>query len=79
MSILADVRAGKVLLDPAAAPGIGSETGTVINRIPPIFTGNDSNVRISPVTGILEADTPLGQWTPRGMDWPGSGGPTYQG
>ena len=73
MGILTDVRAGKVLLDPVAAPGIGAEGGTVINRIPPIFTGNDSNTRISPVTGTLEADTPFGQWTPRGTDWDGAG------
>ena len=77
MSILADVRAGKVLLDPAVAPGIGSETGQVINRIPPIFTGNDSNTRVSPRTGILEADVPLGQWSPRGVDW--GDGTVYQG
>ncbi len=79
MGILADVRAGKILLDPVAAPGIGSEAGTVINRIPPIFTGADSNTRISPVTGTLEADVPFGQWTPRGTDWDGAGGALYQG
>ena len=80
MSILADVRAGKILLDPVAAPGIGSETGQVINRVPPVFTGNDSNTRISPVTGTLEADVPYGQWTPRGTDWNGAGSSAwYQG
>ena len=79
MGILQDVRAGKVLLDPVAAPGIGSETGTVINRIPAIFTGNDSNTRLNPRTGVLEADVPLGQWAPRGTDWDGAGGSLYQG
>jgi phage gp36-like protein len=79
MGILADVRAGKILLDPVAAPGIGSESGLVINRLPPIFTGNDSNTRVSPRTGILEADVPLGQWAPRGMDWADGGGALYQG
>lgn len=79
LSILQDVRNGKVLLDPAIAPGIGMETGTVINRIPSIFTGADSNTRLDPATGTLEADTPLGQWTPRGTDWSGSGGSVYQG
>jgi hypothetical protein len=49
----------------------------VINRIPPIFTGNDSNTRVSPRTGILEADVPLGQWSPRGVDW--GDGTVYQG
>jgi hypothetical protein len=76
MQILKDVRAGVVLLDPVVAPGIGSETGVLINRIPPIFTGNDSNTRISPVTGTLEADVPYGQWTPRGTNW---GGAWYEG
>lgn len=79
MGILQDVRAGKVLLDPAVAPGIGSETGTVINRIPPIFTGNDSNTRVSPQTGILEADVPLGQWAPMGVNWNDGAGTVYQG
>lgn len=79
MSLLQDVRSGKILLDPAVAPGIGSEVGQVINRIPPIFTGADSNTRISPVTGTLESDTPLGQWTPRGTDWSGAGGAWYEG
>jgi phage gp36-like protein len=77
VQILQDVRAGRVLLDPAVAPGIGSESGTVINRVPPVFTGNDSNVRIDPRTGYIEADVPLGQWSPRGMDW--ADGATYQG
>jgi len=77
MSILQDVRSGKILLDPVAAPGIGSEVGTIINRIPPIFTGNDSNTRLNPRTGTLEADVPLGQWAPMGMGWTDS--PVYQG
>jgi phage gp36-like protein len=76
MSLLKDVRAGVVLLDPVVAPGIGSETGVIINRVPPVFTGNDSNTRISPVTGTLEADVPYGQWTPRGTNW---GGAWYEG
>ena len=79
MGILQDVRAGKVLLDPAVAPGIGSEVGTVINRIPPIFTGNDSNTRLDPRTGTLEADVPLGQWAPMGVDWADGGSAMYQG
>jgi phage gp36-like protein len=79
MGILSDVRDGKVLLDPAAAPGIGSEVGAIINRIPPIFTGNDSNTRVSPRTGYLEADVPLGQWAPMGVNWADEGGPVYQG
>lgn len=76
--LLQDVRSGKILLDPAAAPGIGSETGTIINRIPPVFTGNDSNTRLDPRTGTLEADVPYGQWAPRGVDW-ADGAAWYQG
>ena len=79
MQVLADVRSGTILLDPAAAPGIGSETGTVINRIPRVFTGENSNTRLDPMTGTLEPDVPLGQWAPFGMDWPGAGGALYQG
>ena len=79
MGILEDVRDGKVLLDPVTAPGIGSESGTVINRIPSIFTGADSNTRLDPKTGTLEADVPLGQWSPRGVDWADGGGAWYQG
>lgn len=63
IQMLNDVRDGKILLDVAPAPGIGNETGTVINRIPPVFTGRDSNTRLDPVTGTLEADSPY--WTPR--------------
>jgi len=69
---------GVVLLDPVAAPGIGSECGVLINRIPPIFTGRDSNTRVSPVTGVLESDTPLGQWSPRGMGWGDGAGTLYE-
>ena len=79
MQILSDVRAGKILLDPVAAPGIGQETGVVINRIPPIFTGADSNTRLNPRTGTLEADVPLGQWAPMGQDWLDESSPIYQG
>jgi phage gp36-like protein len=79
MQILHDVRTGTVLLDPVAAPGIGQETGQVINRIPPVFTGADSNTRVSPRTGYLEADVPLGSWAPMGVDWTDEGSPIYQG
>lgn len=78
MQVLKDVRTGTILLDPAVAPGIGSETGQIINRIPPIFTGNDSNTRISPRTGYLEPDVPLGSWAPMGQDWADEGA-WYQG
>jgi hypothetical protein len=77
MAILQDVRAGKILLDPVTAPGIGSETGVIINRVPPIFTGRDSNTRLDPTTGTLEADSPF--WTPRAGGLVDSGGPWYQG
>jgi hypothetical protein len=74
--MLNDVRDGKILLSVGVAPGVGDEVGTVINRIPPVFTGRDSNTRISPVTGTLEADSPF--WTARtgGLV---DGGPIYGG
>jgi hypothetical protein len=78
MQLLTDVRAGLLLLDPVAAPGIGSECGTLINRIPPIFTGRDSNTRVSPTTGVLESDVPYGQWSPRGMGWGDGAGTLYE-
>ena len=78
MQMLNDVRNGRILLDPAPAPGI-NEAGTVINKIPNIFTGANSNTRLDPRTGTLEPDVPLGQWTPNGMDWADGGGATYQG
>jgi phage gp36-like protein len=78
LSILQDVRDGKILLTPVPAPGTGSAP-FIFNRMPPIFTGNDSNTRISPVTGILEADVPFGQWAPMGDDSLTTGGPIYQG
>lgn len=80
MQLLEEVRAGKIRLDPAVAPGIGSETGHVVNRIPNVFTGADSNTRLDPFTGALESDTPIGQWTPKALaDWPDWGGAVYQG
>jgi len=63
MSLLEDVRDGKIDLGVGVAPGVGDQTGTVINRIPRVFTGADSNTRVSPVTGTLEADSPF--YTPR--------------
>jgi phage gp36-like protein len=79
MTMLNAVRTGDILLDVSAAPGVGAnESGTVINRIPNIFTGANSNTRISPRTGVLEPDVPLGQWAPMGADW-GDGSAVYQG
>jgi len=59
MSILEDVRDGKVTLGVGVAPGVGDEVGFVINRIPAIFTGEDSNTRLNPMTGTLMADSPF--------------------
>lgn len=79
VQMLKDVRDGKIRLDPALAGGINSETGVVINRIPCIFTGADSNTRVNPFTGALESDVPLGpNWAPRG-DSLLDGGPVGQG
>jgi hypothetical protein len=77
--ILNDVRDNKVDLDVAiAGSGVGpSETAHAINRIPPIFTGEDSNTRIG-IDGVLEADIPIGHYSPRGETWWGAG-QVYQG
>lgn len=77
-NMLKEARAGTIRLDPAAAGGINEETGTVINRIPNIFNGNDSNTRLDRFSGYLESDVPLGQWAPRGDD-SFMGGSVYQG
>lgn len=74
MQMLQDVRDGKVTLGVGVAPGVGDETGTVINRIPRVFTAADSNTRIDPMTGGLEADSPF--YTPRTSGLV-DGGPVY--
>lgn len=75
--MLNDVRDGKIRLDPQAGGGVaGQDSSLIINRIPPVFTHEDSNTRIG-ASGVLEADTrPFGP----GRDelW-GTGGPVYQG
>lgn len=78
-AILMDVRDGRIALNVGVAPGVGDQVGTVINRIPPVFTGRDSNTRIDVTTGTLEADSPF--YTPRtsGLFDTGGGGPLYQG
>lgn len=76
--MLNDVRDGKLDLAVQPAGAVGEDNALIINRIPPIFTGEDSNTHLSQ-GGILEPDVPLGQWAPRGTDWWGSGGAVYQG
>lgn len=69
--MLNDVRENKISLDVTVAGSGGvapSETAHIINRIPPVFTGADSNTRIG-MDGILEDDVPVGQWSPRGTGW----------
>lgn len=75
MQMLEAVRTGQIVLDVAAAPGVGAEVGTVINRLPRVFTGEDSNTRLGN-DGILEADSPF--WTPRTGGLFGDG-EVYQG
>jgi phage gp36-like protein len=80
MKFLNDVRDGKVRFDPVVVGGIGEETGVVINRIPPIFSGDDSNTQLDPLTGGLEASTPDWMWAPPNdllENW--NLGPVYQG
>jgi phage gp36-like protein len=69
--MLNDVRDGKIRLDVAiAGAGVGGESAILINRLPPIFTGDDSNTRVGQ-SGYLEADTPVGLFSPRSADWSG--------
>jgi hypothetical protein len=76
MQMLKDARDGKLQLDVGVPGSTGREIGVVINRISPVFTGDDSNTRINPYTGHLESDVPIGpNWAPRGTGL----GPIYQG
>jgi phage gp36-like protein len=77
VQMLNDVRDGKVRLDVVPPGGVGLDTGVVINRMPPIFTGDDSNTRLDLATGTLEPSTPAGQLD--GRDLFGDFGPVYQG
>jgi phage gp36-like protein len=80
--VLNAVRDGKLRLDVTAPGGVGQETGVVINRIPRIFTGDDSNTTINPMTGSLQADVPSDMWRPGYADIAeqlGEGSAWYQG
>lgn len=63
-AILADARDGKIQLDVGTAGGPGEDVGVIINRIPPIFSGEDSNTRIDPATGFLQSDVPFFDFSP---------------
>lgn len=78
MAVLQDARDGKIRLDVETAGQIESETGTIINRIPRIFTMEDSSTRINRLTGALEADTPYYEYRPGFQDLL-DGGAVYQG
>lgn len=77
--MLQDARDGKLRLDVVTPGGVGSETGVVINKLPPIFNGDDSNTRVDRYTGYITADVPFGNWTPSGSDDLSASGPIYQG
>ena len=79
MKVLQDARDGKVRLDVETAGSIASETGLVINRVPNIFNGRDSNTRINPLNSTIEADTPFDEWMPGWLGAWDSGGAEYQG
>lgn len=78
MQVLQDARDGKVRLDVATAGDIQSETGIIINRVPRVFSGDDSNTRVDPVTGFLEPSTPSTIYNRHLWDNFG-GGAEYQG
>lgn len=77
--MLQDVRDGKLRLDVVIPGGVGGEVGVIINRIPPVFNGDDSNTRVDRYSGYLASDVPMGQFAPGGSDDLSSYGPTYQG
>jgi phage gp36-like protein len=80
MKFLNEIRDGKVRFDPVVVGGIGEEVGVVINRIPNIFSSDDSNTEINPLTGGLEASTPDWEWAPSNDRLENFGlGPEYQG
>jgi hypothetical protein len=58
MEILTEVRKGLISLDATTTPGGAAASARVINRIPNIFDGDDSNTAVDPATGTLYAATP---------------------
>ena len=80
-AMLIAVRDGKLRLDVGTPGSVGQETGHVVNNLPPIFTSNDSNTTLNPMTGALEADVPGDMWRPGWADLAeGFGGSAwYQG
>lgn len=79
MKMLLAARNGELRLDPADAGGVNQETGLVINRIPNIFTGHDSNTRVGALTGNLEPDTTPDNYRGYMDDLDGGAGAVYQG
>lgn len=57
IQVLNDIRDGKVRIDPTAGQGV-TEGGRVVNTIPSIFTGADSNTRSDGRGGIVPDTTP---------------------
>lgn len=63
--VLQDIRDGKIRPDVGPPGSPGAETGHVINNIPNIFTGDNSNTYYDPGSNTIEADTPLDEWSPK--------------
>jgi Protein of unknown function (DUF1320) len=61
MKILDAVRQGEVYLDPSVS---AAASAAVINKIPNIFTGDDSNTAVDPGSGVLYATTPPDMYGP---------------
>lgn len=61
MGMLKDARDGVLRLDPVTQGAASSEVGKVINRIPQIFTGHDSNTEVNRAGVLVPAD-PTGPW-----------------
>jgi phage gp36-like protein len=73
------VRDGKIRLD-VGNPSAGDDIQPlVINRVPLIFSGKDSNTRLDAASGYLEPDTPTGSYTAGSLLDDIDFGPVYQG
>jgi phage gp36-like protein len=70
MNVLKDIRDGKI--DIEITPGVPVAAGArIINGIPAIFTGADSNTTIDQGSGTLIPDTPSDMLGTRGPWWEG--------
>jgi hypothetical protein len=65
VKVLDAIREGKINIDFSAQGAAAAAGARVINKIPNIFTGEDSNTAVDPGTGTLYAATPPDMWSSR--------------